>query len=134
VLEINLGSAFKTAVQPAYALAAFVFVLLLGTVVSAEFFAGSKPNDSLYLARIISEQVKLTTTFNTVDRDRLASQFAVGHAQDITDVLADPQFNNEDNKDRVAASQRFFQQRSGHHEEQDCQTKSPRKRKLRTNS
>jgi len=103
VMEINLGSAFKTAVQPAYALAAFVFVLLLGTVVSAEFFAGSKPNDSLYIARIISEQVKLTATFNAEDRDRLASQFAVGHAQDISDVLADPEFNNEDNKDKVAA-------------------------------
>jgi hypothetical protein len=102
-LEINLASAFQTAAQPAYALAAFVLVLLVGSLVSAEFFAGTKPNDSLYIARIISEQVKLNTTFSAVARDRLAGQFAAGHAQDITAVLADPKFNTEANKDEVAA-------------------------------
>jgi len=103
VLGIDLASAFTAAAQPAYATAAFVVVLLVGTLVSAEFLSGTKPNDSLYIARIISEQVKLTTTFNTDARDRLAGQFAASHAQDISAVLANPEFNTEDNKDEVAA-------------------------------
>ena len=101
-LQINLSSAFKTAAQPAYALVAFILILLTGSLTSAEFLATSKPNDSLYIARIISEQVKLSTTFNTDARDRLASQFASEHAQDISAVLANPEFNTEENKDRVA--------------------------------
>jgi len=101
-LQINLSSAFKTAAQPAYALVAFVLILLTGSLTSAEFLATSKPNDSLYIARIISEQVKLSTTFNTDARDRLAGQFASVHAQDISAILANPEFNTEENKDRVA--------------------------------
>ncbi len=105
---INLGSLAKAASKPAYALAAFVFILITGSLFSHQVFGSAKPNDSLYIARIISEKAKLNTMFNSQERNKLAVQFATEHAQDISAVLADPQFNNESNKDQVAKLNESF--------------------------
>jgi len=100
---INLQSFVKTASQPAFAMA--VFVLLLGSagLFSHKLFNQTKPNDSLYIARIVSEKVKLNTVLNQMDRDKMAVQFASNHAQDITNILADPSFDhsNEENVARL---------------------------------
>ncbi|MFA5184605.1 MAG: hypothetical protein WC456_03735 [Patescibacteria group bacterium] len=102
IVLIDFTSAMKAISRPAYALGAFVLMLLSGAMFSQQLLAGAKPNDSLYIARIISEQVKLNTTFNTETRDKLAVQFATSHAQDISAVLADPEFNTEANREQVA--------------------------------
>lgn len=102
IILINFSSALKSASQPVYALGVFVLLLVSSVFYSQQIFAQAKPNDSLYIARIISEKLKLNTTFNTEERDKLAVQFATGHAQDISAVLSDPQFNTEENKDQVA--------------------------------
>lgn len=101
VFVINFNSVMKAASRPASALGVFVLVLMTG-LFSHQIFAKTKPNDSLYIARIISEKVKLNTVFNSQDRDKLAVQFASEHARDISAVLADPTFNNEENQDQVA--------------------------------
>ncbi len=102
VIFINISSVMKSAAQPVYALGAFVLLLLTGSLFSGQLLASTKPNDSLYIARILSEKVKLNTTFDTATRNRMEMKFASEHAQDITAVLADPSFNNEENKDQVA--------------------------------
>ena len=102
VAVINFSSFTRAAARPATAFGAFVLMLLFGSVYSQQIFAQAKPNDSLYIARIISEQVRLNTTFNEATRDKLAVQYASNHAQDITAVLANPEFNKEENKDKVA--------------------------------
>jgi hypothetical protein len=102
VVLINVSSVLKSAVQPAYALGAFVLLLLTGSFFSGQILASTKPNDSLYIARIISEKVKLNTTFSSAERNKMEARFASNHAQDISAVLADPAFNNEDNQDQVA--------------------------------
>lgn len=79
----------------------FAFVSLsLG--IGNNFYKNSKPNDSLYIARVISEKAKLNTVFNSQERDRLAAEFASRHAEDIAILLMDPEFNNEDNQAEVA--------------------------------
>ncbi|MFZ4631756.1 MAG: hypothetical protein ACOYL8_00945 [Patescibacteria group bacterium] len=105
---INLSSFAKAASQPVYALGVFVFVLVTGSLFSHQVFGGAKPNDSLYIARIISEKAKLNTMFNSDERNKLAVQFATDHAKDISNVLADPKFNTEENKDQVAKLNESF--------------------------
>lgn len=102
VVLINVSSVLKSAVRPAYALGAFVLLLLTGSFFSGQILASTKPNDSLYIARIISEKVKLNTTFSSAERSKMEARFASNHAQDISAVLADPAFNNEENQDQVA--------------------------------
>ena len=102
VFVINCSSFAKAAAHPAYALGAFVLVLIVGSLFSHQVLGSAKPNDSLYIARIISEKVKLNTMFNSDERNKLAVQFATGHAQDISVTLSDPEFNNEANRDQVA--------------------------------
>ncbi|MFA6995095.1 MAG: hypothetical protein WC249_01650 [Patescibacteria group bacterium] len=101
-LLITLTSLSKAAAQPVYALGIFVLLLIGGSFFSQGLLAQTKPNDSLYIARIIAESVKLNTTFDSVERNKLALQYASGHAQDISSVLANPEFNNAENSAQVA--------------------------------
>ena len=110
IFLIDFSSSMKAISQPAYALGIFVMLLLSGSLFSQQILAKAKPNDSLYIARVISEKVKINTTFNPEERDKLAVQFASEHAQDISAVLADPAFNTEANKDQVAKLNDSFKQ------------------------
>jgi hypothetical protein len=102
VFLINLQSASKAISQPAFALGAFMLVLVASSIFGHKLFSQAKPNDSLYIARIISEKAKLNTVFDSQERDKMAVKFAANHAKDITTVLSDPAFNNEANQDQVA--------------------------------
>ncbi|MHB8904241.1 MAG: DUF5667 domain-containing protein, partial [Patescibacteria group bacterium] len=99
---ITLSSFTKASAQPVYAFGIFVFVLLATGIFSHQLFSSAKPNDTLYIARIISEKAKLSTVINPESRDKLAMQFANERAQEISAVLADPSFNNDENKEAVA--------------------------------
>lgn len=110
IFVINLGSVAKAITKPAYALGVFALMLVTGSLFSHQIFDGAKPNDSLYIARIISEKAKLNTILNVEDRNKLAVQYATEHAQEISAVMADPKFNNEDNKDQVAKLNENFNQ------------------------
>lgn len=98
---INLSSFSRVAVRPASSFAVFVLLLVSGAIFSQRLVAQAQPNESLYIARIISEQVRLGTTLNSANRDKLAMQFAANHAQDISTVLANPDFNTEENREKV---------------------------------
>lgn len=91
---INLKSVLKTASAPAVALASLMFVLIGSSAYGHLLLSNTKPNQSLYIARELSEKAKLTTILNTEAREKMASQFAVNNAQDIATVLSDPNFNN----------------------------------------
>jgi hypothetical protein len=101
-LFINLSSFTKAAAQPVYAFGIFVFALVATGIYSHQLFTSAKPNDTLYIARVISEKAKLSTIINPESRDKLAMQFANERAQEISAVLADPSFNNDQNKDDIA--------------------------------
>jgi len=107
---INFSSLAKASVRPAYALGAFVFILVMGSLFGNQVFSNVKPNDSLYIARIISEKAKLNTVLNSDSHDKLAAQFATQRAQDISAVLADPKFNTDQNQTQVASLSASFNQ------------------------
>jgi len=101
VFFINFRSALQAASRPVFALGVFVLIMLSATF-SHEIFDEAGPNDSLYIARVISERLKLNTTFGSEARDRLELKFASDHAKEISAMLADPEFNIEANKDQIA--------------------------------
>jgi len=94
---INIKSLAKAGSQPVFALGIFFLVLVASSIFTHRIFSEAKPNDSLYIARIISERARLNTILNPGERDRMAAKFATNHARDITTVLANPQFNTEEN-------------------------------------
>ncbi|MCF7820372.1 MAG: hypothetical protein K9M44_02790 [Candidatus Pacebacteria bacterium] len=99
---------FKAISQPAFALGAFVLILLTGVIFSHPFLGQAMPNDSLYIARIISEKAQVNMTFNSESRNKLTAKFASDHAKDITAVLSDPEFNHQDNEKTVAKLNESF--------------------------
>lgn len=97
----NLKNAFSFVYKPVISVAG-IFVFLVGILfLSSNWLSKSKPNDSLYLARLMSERARLNTTFNENQRDALSLEFASNHAKDIATVLMDPEFNTENNKKEV---------------------------------
>ena len=97
----NFKNVFSLMSQPLLVTAG-IFLFLLGSfVLGSGLYENSKPNDSLYIARLISEKAKINTTFNQEQRDRLSAKFALDHARDINSMLMDPEFNTEENKDKV---------------------------------
>lgn len=92
---INFSSLAKTISMPAVALASFMVFILVSSVYSHQLLNSAKPNQSLYIARVFSENAKLNTMFNDNNREKMAAQFAAAHAQDIMTVLSDPNFNND---------------------------------------
>jgi len=106
---INFQSFMKTSSRPAFALGTFVVLLIVTSIFGHKLFSQAKPNDSLYIARIISEKAKLGTVLDSQERDRLAFQFAAGHAQDISTVLANPEFINSSNQDQIAKLNESFE-------------------------
>lgn len=92
---INFKSIIKTASAPAVALASIMLALIGSSAYSHLLLTSAKPNDSLYIAREISEKAKLTTILNTEEREKMENQFAINNVQDIITVLSDPSFKDE---------------------------------------
>lgn len=105
---INLKCLTQTSSRPVFALGVFLLVLVISSIFGHQLFSEAKPNDSLYIARVISEKARLNTVLDSQERDKMAIKFATNHAKDINTVLADPNFNNEANQDRVARLNESF--------------------------
>ncbi|MCP3682235.1 MAG: hypothetical protein GY861_06035 [bacterium] len=96
---------FNFAKQPA--MAVILVVLVIGGGFGVRFTSKSKPGDSLYIAKVISEKAQLAVTFNKNKKSRLETKFASQRAKDITVILADPSYDpseDEERHEKLAAS------------------------------
>lgn len=84
--------------QPALVGVSMVVLLLVGALYSHKMFNNVKPNDSLYIAKILSERVKLETVLDQNEKEKMATRFANNHAKDIASTLSNPEFNREENQ------------------------------------
>lgn len=100
-LVIDARSFLAIASKPAISFASLLLVLVGASAYGHLAFSKTKPNDSLYIARIISEKAKLSTVFDTEEREKMEVRFATNHAEDITEVLA-TQVLDENNQDQLA--------------------------------
>ncbi|MFZ2310924.1 MAG: hypothetical protein WAW11_05265 [Patescibacteria group bacterium] len=105
---INFTSLAKTVSMPAMALGSFLILILVTSIFSHQLLMNAKPNQSLYIARVISEKARLNTILNTESRDKMAAQFAASHAQDIITVLSDPTITS--NEQEVAKLNESFKE------------------------
>lgn len=106
---INLRSVSSLAYRPVAVIAGFLFLLIGTSVFGHQLFKTSTPNDSLYIARVVSEKAKLSTVIDSASRERLAALFALAHAEEISAILADPNFDWDKNASRVVKLNDDFQ-------------------------
>ncbi len=74
--------------QPTFVATTIVVILLGSGVVSISASRNTKPGDSLYIAKMISEKAQLAITFNEEDKTKLRIEFAGNRAKEISQVLA----------------------------------------------
>lgn len=108
-LLIDVRSFTQTVSQPALALGSLLVLFIGASVFGHLAFNRTKPNESLYIARIISEKAKLNTVFDSQEREKLEAQFAANHAEAITEILAETVID-ESNQDQVAMLNEKFNQ------------------------
>ncbi|MBI4812718.1 hypothetical protein HY798_04795 [Candidatus Falkowbacteria bacterium] len=73
--------------QPVWAIVLILFFALGGGVIGLKAARDTKPGDSLYIAKIISEKTRLSFTFDDKKEAKLALEFAGNRAKEITQVL-----------------------------------------------
>ena len=107
ILPQKLAEVFST---PSWAVFFVCFVVLSGGVFSVGAARLSKPDSSLYIARIISEKARLAVTFNEDEKTKLSFKFANDHAKDIMEILANTDLNNEASKTKAEKLTENFKQ------------------------
>lgn len=75
--------------QPAGVMSIVILVLFGGGVASIKASHDTKPGDSFYIAKIISEKTKQAVTFNETEKAKLGIEFASNRAKEITQVLVE---------------------------------------------
>ena len=98
VLPQRLVRIFST---PAWAVFFVCLLVVAGSVFSVGAARLTKPDSSLYIARIISEKAQLAVTFGEEKKAKLSFRFANDHAKDITEILAKTDPGNEAGKSKT---------------------------------
>ncbi len=75
--------------QPVLVVSAILLIVLGGGIFSVGASRDTKPGDSLYIAKIISEKAQLAITFNEKNKAKLGIEFAGNRAKEIAQVLAE---------------------------------------------
>lgn len=81
--------------QPACVVCAIVIIVFGGGIASVKASRNTKPGDSLYIAKIISEKTQFAITFNEKDKAKLGVEFAGNRAREISQVIAESDKNKE---------------------------------------
>ena len=81
--------------QPAFIVCAIVIIVFGGGIAGVKASRNTKPGDSLYIAKIISEKTQFAITFNEKDKAKLGLDFAGNRAREISQVIAESDNNKE---------------------------------------
>ena len=77
--------------RPAMVFAAILVVVLGGSVLSIKAARETKPGDSLYIAKIVSEKTQLALTFDNTSKAKLNLQFAGNRAEELAKLTESPE-------------------------------------------
>jgi len=86
--------------HPVLSLALVVLLVTVGGFTNFNIFEDSRPGDSLYIAKKISEKTQQAFTFNQKKKAQLSVQFVENRVKELESILADEE--NQDRQDRVA--------------------------------
>lgn len=81
--------------QPAFIVCAIVIIVFGGGIAGVMASRNTKPGDSLYIAKIISEKTQFAITFDEKDKAKLGLDFAGNRAREISQVIAESDKNKE---------------------------------------
>jgi len=77
--------------QPVGAIVLLFFIVFGVSVVSLNAARNTKPGDSLYIAKIVSEKAQLVMTFDKKEKAKLGIKFASNRTMEIAQILAEQQ-------------------------------------------
>lgn len=98
-INFSLEYYFKTFFhQPALVTSTILLVVLGGGIFSVNASRNTKPGDSLYIAKIISEKTRAAITFDDGAKAKLGLEFAGNRAKEIAQVLAEPENGGKEAK------------------------------------
>jgi hypothetical protein len=105
---LNIFSYAKNFVSQPVAVVTLILCALFGSGVASIYAArSSKPGDSLYIAKIISEKAQLAVTFGEENKAKLGLEFASNRAKEMTQVLNE-EGNSENKKEQTAKLENDF--------------------------
>ena len=81
------GKIFMDMAKPVWVTSLASILILVVGIGGVYASKNSKPGDSLYIAKIISEKAQLVMTFDEKDKAKLGLEFATNRAKEITQVL-----------------------------------------------
>lgn len=81
--------------QPAFIVCAIVIIVFCTGIAGIKAAQNTKPGDSLYIAKIISEKTQFAITFDEKDKAKLGLDFAGNRAREISQVIAESDKNKE---------------------------------------
>lgn len=84
--------------QPVLMVATILLIVFGGGIFSISASRDTKPGDSLYIAKIISEKAQQAITFNEESKAKLGIEFAGNRAKEIAQVLAESNNGDKDAK------------------------------------
>ncbi|MEA3463763.1 MAG: DUF5667 domain-containing protein [Patescibacteria group bacterium] len=87
--------------QPIAAVFLIIVFIVFSGAVSLSASHNTKPGDSLYIAKIISEKTQQAITFNDKEKVKLGVEFAGNRAREITQVLAEADDQKEETNIKV---------------------------------
>ncbi|OGF30656.1 hypothetical protein A3H09_01765 [Candidatus Falkowbacteria bacterium RIFCSPLOWO2_12_FULL_45_13] len=94
----------------ASAASVLILVVGLGGVYASK---NSKPGDSLYIAKIISEKAQFAMAFDEQDKAKLGVEFATNRAKEMVQILKDTDQTLETNNDKLEALSQNFKREIG---------------------
>jgi len=99
--NIRPGKILADLVKPVWAMTLVCVLILIAGIGGVYASKNSKPGDSLYIAKIISEKAQLAMAFNEKDKAKLGLEFAVNRAKEITQVLKESKETVKQKSERV---------------------------------
>lgn len=81
--------------QPVWAVILIMALVFGGGIASLNASRDTKPGDSLYIAKVVSEKARVTFTFNEKGKAKLGLEFASNRTKEITQVLAETNGNGK---------------------------------------
>jgi len=101
------GKIFIHMARPAWATSLVSILILIIGVGGVYASKNSKPGDSLYIAKIISERAQFVITFDEKDKAKLGLEFATNRAKEITQVVESKEPENKKSEKIEQLSQNF---------------------------
>ena len=100
-------------IQPSVVVVGLVAVLIGMPTLSPGIVNNSKPGDSLYIAKKVSEKAQLAITFNENDKAKLGLEFAENRTREITKVLVEFSKTKKDKDGKVQKLTNDFKEEIG---------------------